>query len=69
MNTTKEEQRELLEKQIKEFEAKGGKIKKVHTGVSGTSSYRWVKDTNLLVRDPFKPINAMIRGKERWRNR
>jgi|TARA_R110002020_G_scaffold22061_1_gene74635 hypothetical protein len=69
MNTTKKEQRELLEKQIKEFEAKGGKIKKVHTGVSGTSSYRWVKDTNLLVRDPFKPINAMKRGKERWRNR
>ena len=69
MNTTKEKQRELLEKQIKEFEAKGGKIKKVHTGVSGTSSYRWVKDTNLLVRDPFKPISAMKRGKERWRNR
>ena len=69
MNTTKDRQRELLEKQIKEFEAKGGRIKKVHTGVSGTSSYRWVKDSNILVRDPFKPINAMNRGKVRWSKR
>jgi hypothetical protein len=69
MNTTKKEQRELLEKQIKEFKANGGKIKKVHSGVSGTSNYRWIKDTNLLVRDPFKPINAMNRGKTRWSKR
>jgi len=69
MNKTKDRQRELLEKQIREFKANGGKIEQVHRGVSGTSNYRWVKDTNLLVRDPFKPINAINRGKTRWSKR